>query len=737
MSRVKLTARTALPIGCCTLAVVLAVGLALGRNEQTSIDDPIKPLVSPPKVEFLTDTVFGETSAQARISWSATDDSGIKNYQLERRTGNGRWIPVKLQNVADTAVMESMTYGVSYGYRVQAIDTDSNPSGWSETSWLMPTMHVADSADSGIVYIDGNGRTTQWSRFQNPAFLGSVSSYSRTPGHKASFKFTGGSITWIASRRPNRGKVDVWLDGARVADDVDLYAPIDDFRRGIFTRSGLSTTSPHTIEIQVQGTKNAAATDAIVDLDAFIILAPHASNAGLSEPFQYPTRCTGPIIDVTKREPASEPRATPDDFSDDDALAVQDAIVDAAPGETVYLPAGNYHFKSTVSISRSRVCVRGQSTAQTIINTQLPHTYAPAYYSGYVIGVYGGGSDVSISNFSVQGSGGKPPWGGIGVSNAQRVLVRNLHLEGWEYAGVGVTDNSKHVLVKENVIQNGVNTDHMCNIYNGDPRHCNGRGYGIRVEDEGPANSGDGVPNNNWIQGNQITGNRSYPLDDDPHDRDPVDGIRHAIIVSHLAEHNLLDGNTILNSNVDAIDLHGLDEYHNEVRNNVISGVSDAGIAFGNPGGLTGSGYDNSGPDNWVHHNEVCGSTVGVSIGYESHHQWITDNNLHDNGAGLKFYHYARPNGDNDGADDVVIRRNTIHRNKGAGIVLRFADRVIVEYNSVTHNGGSGLEIDQGTTKYWVASNDFSSNGSPVQCGHKAPGAYVRNREDSPPVNCR
>ncbi len=83
--------------------------------------------------------------------------------------------------------------------------------------------------------------------------------------------FTGSSVSWVSSRNTNRGKAEVWLDGARVAM-VDLYASSFLPRRTVFARNGLSTSMPHTLEVRVLGTGNAGSTGTRVDADAFAIL---------------------------------------------------------------------------------------------------------------------------------------------------------------------------------------------------------------------------------------------------------------------------------------------------------------------------------------------------------------------------------------------------------------------------------------------------------------------------------
>ncbi len=54
--------------------------------------------------------------------------------------------------------------------------------------------------------------------------------------------------------------------------DVDMYAPAIGARHVVYSATGLSPTSTHTIEVRVLGTRNASATNSIVDVDGFLTM---------------------------------------------------------------------------------------------------------------------------------------------------------------------------------------------------------------------------------------------------------------------------------------------------------------------------------------------------------------------------------------------------------------------------------------------------------------------------------
>ncbi len=69
------------------------------------------------------------------------------------------------------------------------------------------------------------------------------------------FSFTGSSVSWVATRGPDRSRTEVWLDGVKVGR-IDLYAASEQPRKMIFAKNRLSVSEPHTLEVRVLGTKN-------------------------------------------------------------------------------------------------------------------------------------------------------------------------------------------------------------------------------------------------------------------------------------------------------------------------------------------------------------------------------------------------------------------------------------------------------------------------------------------------
>ncbi len=91
---------------------------------------------------------------------------------------------------------------------------------------------------------------------------------STIPGDRATFTFTGTSVSWIGYRGPQAGIARVILDGTVVADSLDMFIPSEGPQEAVFTLPGLAAVS-HTLTIEVTGSKNAASLGAFIMVDAF------------------------------------------------------------------------------------------------------------------------------------------------------------------------------------------------------------------------------------------------------------------------------------------------------------------------------------------------------------------------------------------------------------------------------------------------------------------------------------
>src|SRR5438477_457850 len=100
------------------------------------------------------------------------------------------------------------------------------------------------------------------------AYSEGTAAVSTIQGDRATFTFTGTSVSWIGYRGPQAGIARVILDGSVVTDSLDLYIPSEGPQEAVFTLPGLAAGS-HTLTIEVTGSKNPASLGVSIVVDAF------------------------------------------------------------------------------------------------------------------------------------------------------------------------------------------------------------------------------------------------------------------------------------------------------------------------------------------------------------------------------------------------------------------------------------------------------------------------------------
>jgi nitrous oxidase accessory protein NosD len=401
------------------------------------------------------------------------------------------------------------------------------------------------------------------------------------------------------------------------------------------------------------------------------VLPPSKEDAGLSGPFLTTSASTGKLLNIKTYG------ATSNNSADDDATVINAVIKAAQAGDTVYIPNGTYHIKTTINL-KSGVSLVGQSRDGAILagaagNTQ-PH--AMVYAAPGV-------NNLTVSSFKITLASGAAFKAGVRVgytdgAPVSRITVKNLYIEKFERFGI-LLQEANNVYVYGNTIKNATALG------------GGGQGYGITILG---ANS-----YNNWVRSNTIG---------------PV--IRHAILLEK-AHHNLIEYNRITGTVSGAIDLHGEDEYANEIRYNTISdGVRNgttvspngAGIEVGEYSGVIGTTtmHDNSGPGNYIHHNTVYNYSYGLRITNNSNYTYIEDNVFRNNYEVGILANLAPLN-------HLYLARNQVTYNPH-GIILYGVTQAVVVNNIVRYNKGYGIGIDPKSTDYFIAGNTATNNGTNV-----------------------
>ncbi|WP_197518606.1 nitrous oxide reductase family maturation protein NosD, partial [Mycobacterium sp. ACS1612] len=405
--------------------------------------------------------------------------------------------------------------------------------------------------------------------------------------------------------------------------------------------------------------------------------AAAAIDAGLSDTFENPAPPTGKTINVL------DYGATPNNSSNNDVTAIQKAINAAVAGDEVFIPDGTYDLRGKASIDlKSGVSVRCQSQ-----NAVLAGRYSWAPHA--VLYAAPGVTNLTLSNCRIKYSSGYKYQAGVRLGKqgsgplTSRIAVTGMLIEKHQRFGI-LLQNAYHVLVDGNTIKNA-------SALGG-----GGSGYGVIIDQSRSTN--------NWVRNNTLG---------------PV--IRHGLLIQYSANHNLLEKNTVTGAVSGAIDLHGEDEYSNEIRYNTVKDCvrngtyvspNGGGIELGEYSGRIGTttAHDNSGPNNWVHHNEVYNCTYGLRTMNNTNNTYIQDNYFHHNV-------YTGIQTDLAPLKNLFIERNRLQDNTRDGIRLYRVDSATIRENTITGNKRYGIWTDAKTVNYTIVNNTITDNKTNVVLG--------------------
>ena len=229
---------------------------------------------TPPTVSITALANGATVSGTISVSADASDNVGVAGVQF--------LLDGAALGAEDTAAPYSValdTTKVANGSHTLAA-TARDAAGNRATS-LAVTVTVSNAVrfeetDSSVTLTSG------WASDASKSWSGGTAAVSTAPGAQATFTFTGTSVNWIGGRSPGTGIARVSLDGVFVSE-VDTYSKTEEIRVTMFTVNDLANAS-HTLTIEATGRMNAAATSALVVVDAFDVPAPAVSRLQETDP---------------------------------------------------------------------------------------------------------------------------------------------------------------------------------------------------------------------------------------------------------------------------------------------------------------------------------------------------------------------------------------------------------------------------------------------------------------------
>jgi hypothetical protein len=255
----KTVTRISLALGLVLSALVAPVARA----------DASPPTVAAPTHRLIVGHQLGSSYIPARVSWSASDIDGIKNYWLQQSIDFGAWTTVGLASVTAQTVVRSFYSGHYYQFRVRATDNANNVSGWATGPSFKALAY--DNGSTMIAYSSG-----WYTRGLSGAYGGSVRTRcygngtgcnNTAVGATATVTFYGRTVGYVAPRSPFLWQVDVYVDGVWKAQ-LDLSGG-NEIRRINYVYAW-STPGNHTMTVKFAA--NPSPYRPNMNVDAFAVL---------------------------------------------------------------------------------------------------------------------------------------------------------------------------------------------------------------------------------------------------------------------------------------------------------------------------------------------------------------------------------------------------------------------------------------------------------------------------------
>jgi hypothetical protein len=219
----------------------------------------------PPTPRFVPAAIVTASAVPTSVTFAAVPPvAGVESVVLQRRVNVGAWTAVGAPGPGATSRRLDLAPGHRHRFRVRSIDADGLASAWMTGA---SRQALVRQESSSMIHWSGG-----WKRQTVPSALGGKLKWSSAVGAAATFTTSATDVAIVAARGPNRGRMEVWVDGVRVRT-IDLYAPAAQPRRIVDARH-FATAGPHTVRLRATGTRNAASSGKSVALDAVLLLTP-------------------------------------------------------------------------------------------------------------------------------------------------------------------------------------------------------------------------------------------------------------------------------------------------------------------------------------------------------------------------------------------------------------------------------------------------------------------------------
>ena len=310
----------------------------------------------------------------------------------------------------------------------------------------------------------------------------------------------------------------------------------------------------------------------------------------------------------------------------------RDAIDAAMPGDEVFVPAGTFYFTGSRVAEqyythihlKSGILFTGAGQEETVLVSKFSENANQNRETTIISALYA--KDIVISNMTLTSDSPDevlpdpnnsgfisqvftaPKYGisidtpGVVTSRddqSHNIVIRDVTIERFQRMGVRLR-LSREVTIDRVTFQNAVNVG------------PGGAGYGVSIQGSGY--------NTNWTDTAKDTVHNVVK-----NSRFIGPYLRHGVLIQYYAHNNLVEHNYFTGNLLDAIDMHGEDEYSNEIRFNEVHNTrAGAGVGVGN----SGATHDAAGRNNYIHNNIIDGGLRGIDVILGSPRTIIANNTI-------------------------------------------------------------------------------------------------------------
>lgn len=404
--------------------------------------------------------------------------------------------------------------------------------------------------------------------------------------------------------------------------------------------------------------------------------------------------------------------AKKDDPNFDNYSSFRLAIENAVEGDTIYIPNGKYYFKNYGRASseyyahivlKSGITLKGESKENTILVSNFLETMNRDESTTVIASV--NVKSVVIKNLTVTSNTSDdvlpdpdnsnlqtttytaPKYGITAASGgdisssekqAKNILIENCFVEKFQRMGVRIA-KAQEVVVRS------------CSFQKATCLGGGGMGYGVNIQGYGnDFNVTDTFIDTKY----NVVENCSFV---GPY-------LRHGTLIQYYAHNNLIQNNTYENLLLDSIDMHGEDEYSNEICNNqIINTRKGAGIGLGN----SGATHDASGRNNYIHDNVIKNGLRGIDVILGTPDTIIYNNKIEDvSSTGIKC----------SNANGTFIVKNEF-KNVGN-------NSIDISYSYISDDPSLGIPND-----YVIQDNKFTSCDKGIYLDSKGENFVIKDNE--------